>query len=334
MRIQDFMKKRLPAYFVEKHLMKRFDEIDRRIRETNEKNEYLFWLSQMQPGETMQQTRERVFLQMPKATGRLRNIQLAENHILQRVKDVCDANGLRLALIGGTLLGAVRHKGFIPWDNDIDIGMLREDYRKLRALLENDEELRAEYYYNYTVGLKIPKIKFRDNDVFWIDVFLFDCLDAAEDTADEVWQETRKINSAYSARIRELAQPYLDRYPGQPAANPALDEALKPVEEEMESRFGRFGKGEYFCETLDSPYWSRDPRGICKAADRLPLRTDFVEFEGRRYDVWQQYEQALTHFYGDYWSLPFSVNEPHTAEFDGDLEPAFAFLRNKGILPD
>ena len=92
----------------------------------------------MLPSETMQQTKERVYLNMPKATGRLRNIQLAENHILQRVKKLCDENGMHVFLVGGTLLGAVRHHGFIPWDNDIDVGMMKADYLKLRTLLEND----------------------------------------------------------------------------------------------------------------------------------------------------------------------------------------------------
>ena len=49
MRIQDSLKKVLPSYLVEKHMVRRLNEMDKRIRETNEKNEYLFWLSQMQP---------------------------------------------------------------------------------------------------------------------------------------------------------------------------------------------------------------------------------------------------------------------------------------------
>ena len=47
-------------------------------------------------------------------------------------KRVCDENNLRYYAIGGTCLGAIRHKGFIPWDDDIDVAMPWEDYQRLR----------------------------------------------------------------------------------------------------------------------------------------------------------------------------------------------------------
>lgn len=332
MRLRDRIKKYLPSYRTEARMMEKLDALRKDLREMDKKNEYLFMLSQMQPGETLNEVRKRVHLMLPKATGSLRNIQIAENYILQRVKDICDANGLQFFLIGGTLMGAVRHKGFIPWDNDIDIGMMRQDLLKLKELLETDEELTFAYCYNYEVGLKVPKIKFRANPTIFIDVFMFDCIDVGAQSPDAVWEETVKINTQYSAKLREIAQPYLPVYSYRPLENPEIDKALLAVESEMERNFGRFGKGEWFCETLDSPYWSRDPRGIVRVADRFPLIKDAVEFEGRTYDAWKNYEDAMTHFFGDFWSLPFSVSEPHTTEFDEGLEEAFAYLRERGIL--
>lgn len=332
MRLRDRIKKYLPSYRTEERMNQKLDSIKKDIRELDNKHEYLFWLSQLQPGETMQQTKERVFLSMPKATGRLRNIQLAENHILQRVKDICDQNGLQFFLIGGTLIGALRHKGFIPWDNDIDIGMMRQDFRKLKDILEQDKELTLEYCYNYSAGLKIPKIKFRASKTIFIDVFIFDYIDIGQETAADIWPVTQKLNREYSDKLRELAQPYAEGHFCRPMENSELDKVIAEVETSMERCFGRFGHGNWFCETLDSPYWSRDPRGMLSADVYFPLQKNAVEFEGKCYDVWNNYDLALTHMFGDIWKLPFSVMEPHTTEFDEGLEDAFVYLRQRGIL--
>ena len=61
----------------------------------------------------------------------MRRIQL---DMLDALTSFCDAHGLTYYLSGGTLLGAVRHKGYIPWDDDIDVNMPRPDYERLKAL--------------------------------------------------------------------------------------------------------------------------------------------------------------------------------------------------------
>lgn len=64
-------------------------------------------------------------------TEQVKSLQRCELEMLRIFIDVCEKLGMKYYLLGGTLLGAVRHQGFIPWDDDIDVGMLRADYEKL-----------------------------------------------------------------------------------------------------------------------------------------------------------------------------------------------------------
>ena len=62
-----------------------------------------------------------------------KEVKQIELDILEYVHNFCEENGLKYIMNYGTLIGAVRHKGFIPWDDDIDISMPRADYEKLIA---------------------------------------------------------------------------------------------------------------------------------------------------------------------------------------------------------
>lgn len=73
--------------------------------------------------------------QVPQSTGKLRLLQHGNSVLLDVFARKCAKHGLRYWMDYGTLLGAVRHKGFIPWDDDLDVGMLRKDYDKLLKLI-------------------------------------------------------------------------------------------------------------------------------------------------------------------------------------------------------
>lgn len=93
----------------------------------------------------------------------LRDAQMLMVSILKDVDNICEKHNLKYFLDAGTLLGAIRHKGFIPWDDDMDIGMLREDYEKFLKIAKQElpnhlflQTFESDKYYDiYQVPCKV-----------------------------------------------------------------------------------------------------------------------------------------------------------------------------------
>ncbi|WP_406532674.1 phosphorylcholine transferase LicD [Methanobrevibacter sp.] len=89
--------------------------------------------------------------------GTLKHLQKVQIQILKDYIKICEDNNITYFVYGGTLLGTMRHKGFIPWDDDIDVIMFREDYDKLNEILEKDLDEKYRFFnvlnedtYHYT----------------------------------------------------------------------------------------------------------------------------------------------------------------------------------------
>ena len=97
----------------------------------------------------------------------LKELHKTQIEILDEIDRVCKENDIKYFLIGGTLLGAVRHKGFIPWDDDVDIGMLREDYEKKKKICLDNKALSNKYFlhcFETDNNYYLPFIKVRKNN--------------------------------------------------------------------------------------------------------------------------------------------------------------------------
>ena len=121
--------------------------------------------------------------------SQLRRLQLVELDIMKIFSEICEKNNLRYFLVGGTMLGAVRHKGFIPWDDDMDVGMPRPDYEKFLQIVRNnlpegysflnykqDEEYKR--YFSRIVNNKVKIYNASNTKTIvenaWLDIFPFD----------------------------------------------------------------------------------------------------------------------------------------------------------------
>jgi lipopolysaccharide cholinephosphotransferase len=123
----------------------------------------------------------------------LRALQLVELELLLEVDRICRKCGIDYRAIAGTLLGAVRHGGFIPWDDDADIELLREDYERFREACETELDTEKFYFQDHikTPGYRWGYGKLRRKDTqfvrlgqehmpyeqgIFIDLFPLDCV--------------------------------------------------------------------------------------------------------------------------------------------------------------
>ncbi len=109
---------------------------------------------------------------IPTAYGNLRLVQLGSAKLLDLIHNICINNNLQYWMHYGTLIGAVRHKGFIPWDDDIDICMMRDDYEKLIKILGNGKFCKTDGILTFNVG-DVLKIFYRNLPIR-VDIFPMD----------------------------------------------------------------------------------------------------------------------------------------------------------------
>ena len=136
---------------------------------------------------------------IPKAVGTLRDIQLANRGMLKCLDEICSKYNINYWLDFGTLLGAVRHRGFIPWDDDVDLGMMRDDYDKFAQILEKEKETYPDLYIDYcfnNVNKCFVKMKHRKSENLFVDIFPYDFYykKLNQDEKQELSQKIHKIS--------------------------------------------------------------------------------------------------------------------------------------------
>lgn len=94
--------------------------------------------------------------------------------LLKKFDGVCRRNDIKYSLHGGTLLGAVREKGFIPWDDDADISLTRENFSKLRNVFVNVKSTDELYFDEVSSTVVMIWLRRNGKIPVWIDIFIYD----------------------------------------------------------------------------------------------------------------------------------------------------------------
>ena len=245
----------------------------------------------------------------------LRDFQLFQMGILHEFKRICEENGLTWWLAYGSLLGAIRHKGFIPWDDDIDVLMPAEDYMRFRELCRT--ELSDGFYLQVhednpcnfipwqrigvTSSTSLPH-EYVDIHAEWgvcLDIYpLFPCPEKGS-------EDRHRFDFAVTA-IDRLTAKYLYRHEGRTQKSflrKLYYQVMGHVPDCLNVAFWRrmekkllFGIGyEEKCPALTSfDDYTRYPRDLFSD-------TVMVEFEGEWLPVPAGYESLLAIYYGEDW---------------------------------
>jgi len=136
-------------------------------------------------------------------TTPVEEIQRKMLEILVYFKEFCEENQLQFTLCGGTCLGAVRHQGFIPWDDDVDVFMLREDYEKLPLLWQEkaDTSRYSCVRSNETINIHHSATEIKDNNTTFINRHSVD-----SDINHGLMIDVIPIDGIPASRWRRLAQ--------------------------------------------------------------------------------------------------------------------------------
>lgn len=234
-----------------------------------------------------------------------------ELNILKHIADFCESNNLQYFLAYGTLIGAVRHKGFIPWDDDIDIWMPREDYNKLIHCFKNTsfyqlispkDELSRHTFVKIidTRTVKLEGGTDYKHGYLGVDIDIFPLDGQPED--DEAYSRWyNKLFKAYRLYPYIISKNH-SNFIKSIVINSARLFGLKKYILNYTYRLHRkySYRSSNFVGAIESCYNSKNNRYLKEWFNNYIL----LNFEDKKFRVPAGYHEILTKTYGDYMQLP------------------------------
>lgn len=249
----------------------------------------------------------------------LRELQLIQIKILKDFIKFCEKHGLKVYMIGGSLIGAVRHQGFIPWDDDIDISMPRPDYDKLVKLQTQGIDISDDCYLmsvetDRSFNGYIPQVVYRDSKMYsrqyrekeelkiGLSIFIYDgvpenfllrklyfykmfCLRSLHALCRA---DFNNVNTKIAKLVGPILQPFFN-YEGTKKYRDKILEFAKKYPYE---------KSKYVAPNADAA-------AIKELVERkIYEETVELTFEGFTCYAAKNYHEHLTKYYGDYMQFP------------------------------
>ena len=263
-----------------------------------------------------------------------KEVKQHEFDILVAFDEYASSRGLAYSLGYGTLIGAVRHEGFIPWDDDIDVLVPRADYEKIVEDARQGFQV-GPYRFtgNEVDGFPMPFIKMIDMRIdvhdsatkdsiplnLWIDVFPLDALPGDRAEAERV------IDEAYNLRAFIKVGNYKFIGAGKTFLKRLVKMALMPfvmafgMHKRAEGKIISLAKN---CGEVGSPYVGNIVWGPYRHGEILPAEMfgeyTTVTFEGREFPAMKDWDGYLSSIYGDYMKLP-----PESKRFSHGVDAEF-----------
>lgn len=239
-------------------------------------------------------------------------IRKAEIEILNYVVSICEENNIEYYLDYGTLLGAIRHQGFIPWDDDIDISIPRKDYEKFLSICKNKNSQKFflqtydsdKEYYQYYAKMRNTNTTFIEKDMqylkfnqgIYIDIFPIDSFQSKN--------TLQYIKLIVAVTINKICTFVKNPYAYVPyRIAKVIKFIFKPIRASFLNRLIenllRNNKQSNYFYTLGNGYNFK--KIITKD---ILLEKEKHVFEQNKYQIPKRYDEYLTLIYGNYMSLP------------------------------
>lgn len=253
-----------------------------------------------------------------KVTTKLKKIWAVELDLLNELKRVCDKHGIKFCVFGGTLLGAVRHKGFIPWDDDLDVSLTRENFDKLCKVAK--DEFKHPYFFQTALSdrryfFSYARLRNSEttavingnespnyNNGIYIDVYVLEgytdsrikwyiqrCFQLIFVKFMTLYYQDKRRNNSFREMMLRIPRPFVRLFKYE-----TLFALYKKVLGMYTTNANRIGLRDEM-SVMAEKYW---------VYKRELLLTDFMQFEFLSVPVPKAYHEILGRIYGDYQQFP------------------------------